>query len=152
MNILSTLCYCISYAHSVTEHGHCSTVCTHHKHLFSVSCLFSISCHYQGEKDHADSWLQCEISRYLGISVVVYGSCSIAFGSLVIEREKKWDNDVLMVNKVCSGPRSRMLEPRFWRFECTQSWSDSMIFYFSIEQKWTVCSGTKWYRVVTRER
>ena len=47
---------------------------------------------YPGEKDHADSWLQCEISRYLAVSAVASGSRSIAPGNLmtmsVIEREK----------------------------------------------------------------
>ena len=43
---LSTLCYCISCAHSVTEHAHGVTACTHHKHLFSISCLFGASRYY----------------------------------------------------------------------------------------------------------
>ena len=41
---------------------------------------------------------------------------------------KKWDNGVSTVNEAYSGPRSRMLQPRFRRFERAQSWSDSMIF------------------------
>ena len=80
---------------------------------------------FPGEKDHADLWLWCEISRYLVDSAVVCGSRSIVPGSLVtmsvIEREKKWDNGVSTVNEVCSGPRSRMLQPRFQRFERMQS-------------------------------
>ena len=71
---------------------------------------------YPGGKDHVGSWLQCKISRYLAFSTVVCGSRSITPGSLVtmsvIEREK-WDNGVSTVNEVCSGPRSRMLQPRF---------------------------------------
>ena len=70
-------------------------------------------CSYPGEKDRADSWLQCEISRYLAVSAVACGSRLIAPGSLVtmsaIEREKKWDNGVSTANEVCSGLQSRML-------------------------------------------
>ena len=73
---------------------------------------------FPGEKDCADSWLQCENSCYLAVSVVACGSRSIAPSSLVtmsvIECEKmgQWHFDV---------PRSRMLQPRFRRLKCTQS-------------------------------
>ena len=54
-------------------------------------------------------------------------SCPAAWWQWVRSSMKKGDNGISTVNEVCSGPRSRMLQPRFQRFECTQSWSDSMI-------------------------
>ena len=77
-----------------------------------------------GEEDHVDLWLQCEISRYLAVLAVACGSRSIAPCSLmtmkVIKREK-WDNGISTVNEVCSGPRCRMLQPKFRRFKRAQS-------------------------------
>ena len=61
-------------------------------------------CESPGEKECADLWLQCEISHFSTVSAVACGSRSITPGSMVtmsvIEREKKWDNGVLMVKFV----------------------------------------------------
>ena len=54
-----------------------------------IKCVIGV---FPGEKDRADSWLQCEISRYLAVSAVACSSRSIVPSSLVtmsvIEREK----------------------------------------------------------------
>ena len=44
---------------------------------------YDVHCMYPGEKDCANSWLQCEISCYLAVSAVACGLRSIAPGSLV---------------------------------------------------------------------
>ena len=60
----------------------------------------------------------------LVVSAITCGSPSITPSSLVTVRvieHEKMGNGVSTVNEVYSGPQSRMLQPRFQRFEYAQS-------------------------------